>query len=179
MKKAQTLVKVVRAAEDDDGEEHLKVSPRGVVIWAGQVAWVKCQIPSKMAQSDSLFLSEPHESIDHLRYLDIGEGLLEIQPQSDPPERITKMTLGAYPACRCRSPLRMTTSQIPSSESVFISTKTLVQRGEELHTGPPGKRMECQIKVTIWTGSLSGNRTPVSSVTGGDTYHYIHDELIL
>lgn len=36
-----------------------------------------------MAQSDSVVLFEPHENSAHLRCLDIGEGLLEIQPQSD------------------------------------------------------------------------------------------------
>lgn len=36
-----------------------------------------------MAQSDSAVLFEPNENCQ-LRCLDIGEGLLEIQPQSDP-----------------------------------------------------------------------------------------------
>lgn len=82
--KAQTLVKVIQAAEEDNGHGHLKVGPRGVVIRAGQVTWVKCRIPLKMAQSDTTVLFEPHENSDHLRFLDIGEGLLEIQPRSDP-----------------------------------------------------------------------------------------------
>lgn len=43
--KAQTLVKVIQAVGDDDGDGHLKVGPRAVVIRAGQVAWVKCRIP--------------------------------------------------------------------------------------------------------------------------------------
>ncbi|KAJ8010524.1 hypothetical protein DPEC_G00075980 [Dallia pectoralis] len=50
--KAQTLVKVIQAAEEENGAGHLKIGPRGVVIRTGQVAWVKCRIPLKMAQSD-------------------------------------------------------------------------------------------------------------------------------
>ncbi|KAJ8010531.1 hypothetical protein DPEC_G00076050 [Dallia pectoralis] len=82
--KAQTLVKVIQAAEEENGAGHLKIGPRGVVIRTGQVAWVKCRIPLKMAQSDGVALFEPHENNDHLRFLDIGEGLLETKPERDP-----------------------------------------------------------------------------------------------
>ncbi|KAJ8012611.1 hypothetical protein DPEC_G00044660 [Dallia pectoralis] len=37
--KAQTLVKVIQAAEEENGAGHLKIGPRGVVIRTGQVAW--------------------------------------------------------------------------------------------------------------------------------------------
>ncbi len=79
--KAQTLIEVIQTAEEEE-EGRLKVGRRGVVIPAGQVAWVQCRVPPKLAQRDSVVLFEPQEDNAHLRHLDIGEGLLEI-PNKD------------------------------------------------------------------------------------------------
>ncbi len=68
------------AEEEEEGS--LKVCRRGVIIPAGQVAWVKCQVPPKLAQWDLVDLFEPQEDNAHLRHLDIGEGLLKI-PNKD------------------------------------------------------------------------------------------------
>lgn len=72
---------MIQTAEEEE-QGRLKVGHRGVVIQAGQVAWVQCRVPPKLAQWDSVVLFEPQEDNAHLRHLDIGEGLLEI-PSKD------------------------------------------------------------------------------------------------
>ncbi|KAL0163570.1 hypothetical protein M9458_039323, partial [Cirrhinus mrigala] len=90
--KAQTIIDVIRTTEEDECGR-LKVGQSGVIIPAGQVAWVQCRITSKLAQLDSLVLFEPQEDNTHLRYLDIGEGLLEIPNKSD---SYTSVPIGNY-----------------------------------------------------------------------------------
>ncbi|XP_077051158.1 uncharacterized protein LOC143701613 [Siphateles boraxobius] len=51
---------------------------------AGQVAWVKCQVPSAVDQADPLLLFEPNENSGHLTELEIEEGLLELQTAKRP-----------------------------------------------------------------------------------------------
>lgn len=79
--KAQTLVKVIRTADEDEEGGRLKVGQRGVIIPAGQVAWVQCRVSPKLAQMDSVVLFEPQDDNARLRHLDIGEGLLEVPKQ--------------------------------------------------------------------------------------------------
>ncbi|KAL0192074.1 hypothetical protein M9458_010370, partial [Cirrhinus mrigala] len=90
--KAQTIIDVIWTTEEDECGR-LKVGQSGFIIPAGQVAWVQCRITSKLAQLDSLVLFEPQEDNTHLRYLDIGEGLLEIPNKSD---SYTSVPIGNY-----------------------------------------------------------------------------------
>lgn len=82
--KAQTLVNFVQTPEPRIWWGQLKVKRDGIVIPAGQVAWVKCKISPNMDQLDTVVLFEPEENNVHLEQLDIGEGLLEIQNQKSP-----------------------------------------------------------------------------------------------
>ncbi len=75
--KAQTLIEVIRTAEEVECGR-LKVVQRGVIILAGQIAWVQCRITPKLEHSGSVVLFELQEDNTHLRCLDLGEGLLEI-----------------------------------------------------------------------------------------------------
>lgn len=73
-----------------------------------------------MAQSHSVFLSVPHENIDHLRYLDIGEGLLEIQPQSDPKD---DNDIGCIPSLQM--PITLKDDNIPAQRAYLSVPKPL------------------------------------------------------
>ena len=42
----------------------------------------------------------------------------------------------------------------------------------------PGAMHECTVKISKIYSSPSGNRTPVSRVTGGDTDHYTNEDLL-
>lgn len=76
-KKAQPLIEAIRTAEEDECG-HLKVGQSGVIIPAGQIAWVQCQIMAKLAQLGSVVLFKPQEDNTHLKCLDLGEGPLVI-----------------------------------------------------------------------------------------------------
>lgn len=93
--KAQTLIEVIRTAEEDECGR-LKVGQRGVIILAGQVAWVQCRITPKLGQLGSVVLFEPQEDNTHLKCLDIGEGLLEIPNQHD---SSISVPIGSYTGC--------------------------------------------------------------------------------
>lgn len=49
------------------------------IIQAGQVAWVRCQVPPCVDSSDTVLLFEPDEMNAHLTELEIEAGLLEIK----------------------------------------------------------------------------------------------------
>lgn len=66
---AQTLVSFVQTPEHSGQWGQLRISRDSVLIPAGQVAWVKCRVPSKMDQSGTVALFEPDEDNVHLEQL--------------------------------------------------------------------------------------------------------------
>ena len=48
--------------------------------------------------------------------------------------------------------------------------------GSKYQANPPANGITCNIKRMKGQNSPSGNRTPVSRVTGGDTHHYTNEE---
>lgn len=64
--------------------QELRTGNYDTAVPAGQIAWVKCQIPPAVDQSDPLLLFEPEENNAHLAELEIGEGLLEMQSAKRP-----------------------------------------------------------------------------------------------
>lgn len=77
--KAELLVSFIRADKPSVQCGRLRTGRQDTVIPAGQVIWVKCQVPPNMNSSDTIFLSEPDENNAQLTELDVGEGLLEAQ----------------------------------------------------------------------------------------------------
>lgn len=94
--KAKPLIDVIRTTEEEDECGRLKVGQIGVIIPAGQVAWVQCRITSSLTQLDSVVLFEPQGDSTHLKCLDIGEGFLEISNKGD---SYTSVPIGNYTGC--------------------------------------------------------------------------------
>ncbi len=79
----RTLVSFVQTPEHS-GQWGL--SRDSILIPAGQVAWVKCRVPSKMDQysTGTVALFEPDEDNVQLEQLDMGEGLLKLPSSGNP-----------------------------------------------------------------------------------------------
>lgn len=77
--KAEAIVSFIQTVEPSMPLGHLRTSAKDMVIPAGEVAWVRCQVPPNMNPSDGLVLFEADESSQPLDQLDLGAGLLEIQ----------------------------------------------------------------------------------------------------
>lgn len=63
---------------------HVRTGVKDMVIPAGQVAWVRCQVPLTMNPSDHLVLFEADEGSQPTEQLDKGTGLFEIQNPAKP-----------------------------------------------------------------------------------------------
>jgi len=82
--KAELLVHFIQTNKPSVQCGPLRTGRQDTVIPAGQVTWVKCQIPPNMDLSDSVFLFEPDQNNVQLAELDVGEGLLEVQNPRKP-----------------------------------------------------------------------------------------------
>uniref|UniRef100_A0AAQ6IVH8 Gypsy retrotransposon integrase-like protein 1 n=1 Tax=Anabas testudineus TaxID=64144 RepID=A0AAQ6IVH8_ANATE len=82
--KAELLVNFIQTDKPCVQSGRLWTGRHDTVIPAGQVAWIKCQIPAIMDQSHSVFLFEPDDGNVRLEELDVGEGLLEVQNKERP-----------------------------------------------------------------------------------------------
>lgn len=83
--KAEVMVSFIQTVEPNVTQGRLRTGERDVVIPAGQVAWVKCRVPSTMNPSDSLVLFEADdESSQALEQLDVLTGLVKIQNETKP-----------------------------------------------------------------------------------------------
>ncbi len=82
--KVELLVNFIQTDKPSMYQRLLRTGNYDTAVPAGQVAWVKCQIPSATDQSDPLLLFEPDENSAHLTELEIEEGLLEIQTAKRP-----------------------------------------------------------------------------------------------
>lgn len=82
--KAELIVSFIQANEPSVQCGRLRTGRQDMVIPAGQVAWVKCQVPPHMSTSDAVFLFEPDDNNVQLTELDVGEGLLEVQNPRKP-----------------------------------------------------------------------------------------------
>ncbi len=82
--KAELMVNFFQASKPSVQYGHLRTGRQDTVIPAGQVAWVKCQLPPHMSTSDTVFLFEPDDNNVQLTELDVGEGLLEVQNPRKP-----------------------------------------------------------------------------------------------
>lgn len=82
--KAELLVSFIQADKPSVQCGRLRTGRQDTVVPAGQVIWVKCQVPPNMNSSDTIFLFEPNENNAQLTELDVGEGLLEAQNPRKP-----------------------------------------------------------------------------------------------
>ncbi len=82
--KVELLVNFIQTDKPSMYQRLLRTGNYDTAVPAGQVAWVKCRIPSTTDQSDPLLLFEPEENSAHLTELEIEEGLLEIQTAKRP-----------------------------------------------------------------------------------------------
>lgn len=82
--KAELLVSFIQADKPSVQCGRLRTGRQDTVIPAGQVIWVKCQVPPNMDSSDTVFLFEPDDNNVQLTELDVGEGLLEVQNPRKP-----------------------------------------------------------------------------------------------
>lgn len=82
--KAELMVSFIQASKPSVQCGLLRTGRQDMVIPAGQVAWVKCQVPPLMSSSDTVFLFEPDDDNVQLTELDVGEGLLEVQNPRKP-----------------------------------------------------------------------------------------------
>lgn len=82
--KAELLVGFIQADKPSVQCGRLRTGRQDTVIQAGQVIWVKCQVPPNMNSSDTVFLFEPDDNNVQLIELDVGEGLLEVQNPRKP-----------------------------------------------------------------------------------------------
>ena len=80
----ELLVNFIQTDKPSTCPKLLRTGNYDTAVPAGQVAWVKCQIPSPVDQSDPLLLFEPEENNAHLTELEIAEGLLEMQSAKRP-----------------------------------------------------------------------------------------------
>lgn len=81
--KAELMVSFIQASKPSVQCGRLRRGRQDMVIPAGQVAWVKCQVPPHMSTSDAVFLFEPDDNNVQLTELDVGEGLLEYKIQEN------------------------------------------------------------------------------------------------
>ncbi len=82
--KAELMVNSIQASKPSVQYGNLRTGRQDTVIPAGQVAWVKCQLPPHMSTSDTVFLFEPDDNNVQLTELDVGESLLEVQNPRKP-----------------------------------------------------------------------------------------------
>lgn len=82
--KAELMVSFIQASKPSVQCGLLRTGRQDMVIPAGQVAWVKCQVPPHMSTNDTVFLFEPDDDNVQLTELDVGEGLLEVQNPRKP-----------------------------------------------------------------------------------------------
>lgn len=77
--KATTIVNLIRTPPVTEvGEAVVKVGLRDVVIRAGQVAHVKCQVPAHLDPTKPVWLFETNHEEAQLQQLDMGDGLVEV-----------------------------------------------------------------------------------------------------
>lgn len=77
--KAELLVNFIQTDKNKLQSKRIWAGRQETVIPAGQIAWVKCQVPPTMDLSHSVFLFEPDDENVQLDELDLGEGLVEVQ----------------------------------------------------------------------------------------------------
>ncbi|KAL7883288.1 hypothetical protein SRHO_G00009460 [Serrasalmus rhombeus] len=82
--KAELLVSFIQAGKPSMQHGHLRTGTYDTVIPAGQVTWVKCQVPVSVDPSDTYILFEPDADNAQLIELDVGEGLLQIHNSKRP-----------------------------------------------------------------------------------------------
>ncbi|KAI3369399.1 hypothetical protein L3Q82_007472 [Scortum barcoo] len=82
--KAEVLVHFIQTDRSSALCSRLRTGKQDTVIPAGQVAWIKCQVPPNMNSSDAVFMFEPDDTNVQLTELDVGEGLLEMQNPRNP-----------------------------------------------------------------------------------------------
>ncbi|KAJ8007769.1 hypothetical protein DPEC_G00097640 [Dallia pectoralis] len=82
--KAELMVNFIQTSKPLVECGRLRTGRQDILIPAGQVAWVKCQVPPHMSTSDAVVLFEPEDNNVQLTELDVGEGLLEFQNPRKP-----------------------------------------------------------------------------------------------
>lgn len=82
--KVELLMNFIQTDKPSMYQRLIRTGNYETTVPAGQVAWVKCQVPSAVDQSDPLLLFEPNENSGHLTELEIEEGLLELQTAKRP-----------------------------------------------------------------------------------------------
>lgn len=82
--RVELLVSYIRTNRPSMCAGRVRTGNYDTAIPAGQVAWVKCQVPLTVDGLDPLLLFEPEESNVHLSELEVGEGLLEMQVAKRP-----------------------------------------------------------------------------------------------
>ncbi|KAL1272216.1 hypothetical protein QQF64_028078 [Cirrhinus molitorella] len=144
--KAQTLIEVIRTGEEGEGGGRcLKVGQKGVIIPAGQVAWVQCRIPEKSKQLDSVVLFEPQEDNAQLRCLDIGEGLLEIPNKGD---SYISVPVGNYTGCDVALPQGVVLGTLQPIERILDSGQSSGAR-QTVRVQTAGTQ-EMDISMGLW-----------------------------
>lgn len=81
---AELLVNFIQTDQPSVLCGRLRTGKQDTVIPAGQVAWIKCQVPSNMELRDCVLLLEPDDTNVQRTELDVGEGLLEVQNSRRP-----------------------------------------------------------------------------------------------
>lgn len=82
--KSELLVNFIQTDKPELPDGRIRTGSRDTVIPAGQVVWVKCQVPHHIELFHPVFLFEPDANNLLLTDLDMGEGLFEVQNPRKP-----------------------------------------------------------------------------------------------
>lgn len=95
--KAELLVKFIQADKPSVQQRYLRKGKQDTTILAGQVAWIRCQVPPNRTFSESVVLFEPDDNSIPLGELDIEDGVLEVQNPNKPYVAIIQNTQLLHP----------------------------------------------------------------------------------
>lgn len=84
VEKAELLVNFIQTDKHTVQWGQLRTGKQDTVIPAGQVAWVKCQVPFDTISPDFVVLFEPDDDSIPLAELDVGAGVLEVHNPNRP-----------------------------------------------------------------------------------------------
>ena len=145
--KAELLVNFIQTDKPPVQYGRLRTGRQDTVIPAGEVAWVKCQVPPHMELSDPIFLFEPDDDSIPLAELDVGEGLLKVQNPRKPyitvpvgnntKHAVTLPRKTALGSIHCIEKVIATDSenpQPPVTVSSAVTTPTATSPAPSLHT---------------------------------------------
>lgn len=168
--KAELLVNFFQTDRRPVQHGCLRTGKQSTVIPAGQVAWVKCQVPPHLELSDPIFLFEPEENSISLAELDVGEGLLKVQNPRKPYIAVPvgnntnhavilprKTALGSIHCIE-----KVITADSPETPQLPVAVSSAITMTTVTSSSP------CQLRTTIHLPESPRSTTPLTSVASAD-----------